>query len=149
MRKVELTAFDLAQRYVGIRERMGEDDHPLIRWWHSLTTYGEADDEVPWCSSFVNGVCWELRLPRSKSAAARSWLAVGRAVDLSQAAIGFDVVVLKRGMSPTAGHVGFYAGKAEMDDMNHVQILGGNQGNAVAVAPFPTSAVLGVRRLQD
>ena len=72
-----MSLFTRAERYLGITEIPGEDDHPLIRWWHSLTSLGEASDEVPWCSSFVNGVCWDERKPRSRSAAARSWLDVG------------------------------------------------------------------------
>ena len=75
-----LRLFDHAQRYIGIREVKGEKDHPLIRWWHSLCTIGEVADEVPWCSSFVNGMAWDLRMPRSRSAAARSWLGIGMAV---------------------------------------------------------------------
>jgi uncharacterized protein (TIGR02594 family) len=139
-----MTPFDLAQRYIGIKEIPGEADHPLIRWWHSLTYTGETDDEVPWCSSFVNGVTWELRLPRSKSARARSWLNVGMQVDgIDDAVIGRDVVILSRGNSPTAGHVGFYAGA----DANDVRLLGGNQGNKVSIAPYSRHRILGIRRL--
>ena len=69
--------FERAQRYLGIQEVAGLRDHPLIRWWHSLCTIGETSDQVPWCSSFVNGVCWDERRSRSKSAAARSWLDFG------------------------------------------------------------------------
>ena len=138
-----MTALDLAQRYVGVGELAGED-HPLIQWWHSLCSLGNNQpDETPWCSSFVNGVAWELRLPRSKSAAARSWLAVGTVIPLSAAAPGWDVVVLSRGSDPASGHVGFYAGQ----DGTNVHVCGGNQGNAVSVASFPVDRVLGVRRL--
>jgi len=139
-----LTAFDLATRFVGTRELAGAEDHPLIRWWHSLCSIGEQPDEVPWCSSFVNGVCWLLRLPRSKSAAARSWLDVGEAIDLQNARVGFDVVILKRGLSPTAGHVGFFAG---LEDFTTVLVLGGNQSDTVKVSAFPARDVLGVRRV--
>ena len=141
-----MTAFDLAQRMVGeIRELPGAQQHPFIQWSHMLCNLGpEQPDTVPWCSSFANAICWLLRLPRSKSAAARSWLGVGEAIDLRDARPGFDVVILKRGSSPTAGHVGFYAGRNLRGD---VEILGGNQGDAVSVAPFKEVDVLGVRRL--
>jgi uncharacterized protein (TIGR02594 family) len=151
MTPLAITAFDLAQRYVGIREFAGEKDHPLIRWWHSLCTIGEQPDEVPWCSSFANGMAWELRLPRSKSALARSWLEVGQRVALEQAEVGFDVVILKRGQgnqpgpenTTAPGHVGFYAGH----DDTFVELLGGNQGDSVSVARYPVSRILGIRRL--
>ena len=138
-----MTPFELAQRYLGIAEIPGERDHPLIRWWHSLTTIGETDDEVPWCSSFVNGICWELRRPRSKSARARSWLDVGLSVDQEDAVHG-DIVVLSRGTSPTTGHVGFFAG---WDGVGTVRILGGNQGNTVSVASYNRTRILGIRRI--
>ena len=138
------TLYQRAERFVGlVIERPGTDDHPLIRWWHSLCTIGEMPDSVPWCSSFLNGVAWDCRLPRSKSAAARSWLNVGHMIPLDDAEPAFDVVILKRGSNPRAGHVGLYSGRVG----HKVALLGGNQGDAVTVAEFPVSRVIGVRRL--
>ena len=140
-----MTAFQLAERFIGeIKERPGADkDHPFILWAHELVGLSDVDDEIPWCSSFVNTIAWILRLPRSKSARARSWLDVGHAIDLSQARPENDVIILRRGVSPTAGHVGFYAGFAG----GNIHVLGGNQSNSVTLAPFIVSDLLGVRRL--
>ena len=140
-----LTPFQLAQRYIGIKELSGDSDHPLIRWWHSLCGFDAASvhDEVPWCSSFVNGICWELRLPRSKSALARSWLNVGTPVDIDKARPGYDVVIFSRPPNPASGHVAFFAGI----EGGMVMSLGGNQDNQVKVAPYLVDRVLGVRRL--
>lgn len=149
-----MTPFELAQRYVGIQEIGGTVDHPLIVWWLSLCGMGVASpDETPWCSAFVNGVAWTLRLPRSKSAAARSWLLCGvpKAKDLSDAEVGWDVVILKRGSGAqpgpetiaAPGHVGFYAGV----EGDYVLVLGGNQSNSVSLAKFRRDDVLGVRSL--
>lgn len=152
MKVVELTAFDLAQRYAGIKEYEGGKDHPLIQWWLSLCGFGtDSPDETPWCSAFVNGIAWELRLPRSKSAAARSWLMVGSHIQISEAVPGFDVVILQRGDGPqpgpdviaAQGHVGFFAGQ----DEESISVLGGNQGNSVSTARFLKERVLGIRRL--
>jgi uncharacterized protein (TIGR02594 family) len=137
-----MTLFELASRHIGIKEKEGEADHPLIRWWHSLCTIGESPDSVPWCSSFVNGMCWTLRRDRSKSAAARSWLAHGEAVDPDDAQLG-DIVILSRGRNPRSGHVGFFAGW----DRGSVRLLGGNQGDAVNIAPFAKTRILGIRRV--
>lgn len=139
------TALALAKRFVGhVREIGGAVHHPFIQWAHSLCRLGpDQADEVPWCSSFVTAVAWLLDLPRSESAAARSWLSVGDEVPLSMAVAGFDVIVLKRGPSATAGHVGFFVGRQR----DLVLVLGGNQGNAVSIAAFPVADVLGVRRL--
>jgi uncharacterized protein (TIGR02594 family) len=146
-----MTAFELASRYVGIHE-LASGDHPLIQWWLSLCGMPtDVKDETPWCSAFANGIAWELRLPRSKSAAARSWLAVGEVIGLEQARPENDVVILKRGQGQqpgpevvrAQGHVGFFAGTHG----DYVMVLAGNQGDAVSVKPFSVGLVLGVRRL--
>lgn len=145
-----MTAYELAQRYVGITEIAGNASHPLVQWWLSLCEMGIAEpDSTPWCSAFANGIAWELRLPRSKSARARSWLLVGTPIALVDAKVGYDVVILNRGGIRSAevinspGHVGFYAGI----EADRVLVLGGNQGDAVSIARFPAADVLGVRRL--
>ncbi len=146
-----MTAYDLAQRYVGIREIAGNKDHPLVQWWLSLCGLPDSHDEVPWCSAFANGMAWELRLPRSKSAMARSWLQVGVPITPHLAAAENDVVILKRGEEPqpgpevinAPGHVGFFAGL----EGGEVLVLGGNQGDAVSIARFNVNKVLGIRRL--
>lgn len=143
----------LARRYIGVvLERPGDKDHPLIRWWLSLVGQGlEAHDEIPWCSAFVSAMAWQLELPRSTSAAARSWLSVGTMVGLEAVQPGFDVVVLKRGTGvqpgPTVlqapGHVALYHSR----DAARVMVLGGNQSNGVSLATFPIDRILGIRRL--
>lgn len=140
-----MTPFDLAQRFVGeVRELTGGEQHPFIQWCHLLCGLGsDQPDETPWCSSFVNAIAWQLRLPRSKSAAARSWLDIGEVIGPAFASVGYDVVILKRGTQSWQGHVGFYAGATS----THVSVLGGNQGNTVSIAPFPLADVLGIRRL--
>ena len=99
-----MTAYDLAQRFVGeVRELPGVQHHPAIQWAHLLCGLGpDQPDEVPWCSSWLNLIAWLLRLPRSRSAAARSWLHVGTVIELKDAYPGQDVVVLRRGTNPLA-----------------------------------------------
>lgn len=148
---MNITAFDLASRFIGTKEVAGTSSNPLVLAMLKLDGAWPADDEVAWCSAFLNFITWELRLPRSKSLAARSWLGVGEAVRLEDAKAAFDVVILKRGPEPQPGpevvnangHVGFFAGLQG----GLVNILAGNQGDAVSVAPFAATRVLGVRRL--
>lgn len=145
-----MTLYEFAQRFVGLAEIAGPRNNGFIVWAHSLCGL-DAADEVPWCSAFVNALAWMLRLPRSKSSAARSWLNVGTPVEINDARAGFDVVILKRGAGPqpgpeiinAVGHVGLFAGV----DQAFVLVLGGNQGDAVSIARFPIASVLGVRRL--
>jgi len=142
--KIETSLYQVALRLLGAKEIPGEKDHPFITWCISQTSHpGPYHDEIPWCSAFINGLCVLLGLPRSGSAAARSWLTVGQEVPIEDAMIGMDIVVLSRGDNPTAGHVGIFAGM----DGHNVKILGGNQGDRVSIASFPASSVLGVRRL--
>ena len=136
-----LTCYDIAQRFVGVRETPGVASTPLVLAMLRLDDHSIADDQTPWCSAFASWVAWLLRLPRSKSLAARSWLHVGRPIALEDAVAGDDIVVLERG---AGGHVGFYAGR---NTDGSVLILGGNQSDAVTIAAFPVDRVLGVRRL--
>ena len=146
-----VTAYEIANRFVGIKEVAGATFNPHVLAMLRLDAAWVQDDQTAWCSAFANYVCWLLGLPRSKSLAARSWLNVGQSVPLSDARVGFDVVVLTRGTGkqPGAeviaapGHVGFYAGL----HTTGVLILGGNQGDAVNVSPFQRARILGVRRL--
>jgi uncharacterized protein (TIGR02594 family) len=147
---LNITAYDLALRFVGMREVPGSGSNPAILSILRLDQEWPEVDEVPWCSAFVNYVAWLLRLPRSKSLRARSWLQVGVPTPLLAATVGFDVVILARGQQQAGpevinapGHVGFYAGA----ESGHVLLLGGNQGDAVSIAPFDTNRLLGVRRL--
>lgn len=139
-----MNPYDLALRFIGIKELVTLN-HPLIQWWLSLCGFSlNTPDEVPWCSAFVNGIAWELRLPRSKSAAARSWLNVGIPVFMHDAHVG-DVVVLKRNDNPAQGHVGFFAG----NEGSNVIVLGGNQHDSVCLSKFPQGDILGVRRIYN
>lgn len=155
MRYIQTNALEVAARYIPIvRELAGERDHPLIRFWHSLCAGGEQADEVPWCSSFANGVAFELGLERSRSKAARSWLEVGEPIyDMRNVEQGLDVVILQRGDGPqpgatvlnAPGHVGFFD---RWESPTRVVLVGGNQGDRVSRASFPASRILGVRRLR-
>jgi len=152
MKKIELTAIDMARRFTGIKEIPGDGNNSLIVAMLQLDAPWFDQDSTAWCSSFVNFVCWLLDLPRSKSPAARSWLLVGHEVKhRHESLIGFDVVILKRGTEPqpdeteinAPGHVGFFAGFVN----DKVQLLGGNQSNTVSVASYPIDKILGIRRL--
>lgn len=165
MKKLEVTAYDLAQRFVGTAEAPGMASNPLVLAMLRLDQAWPAGDDVAWCSAFLNFVAWLLRLPRSKSLSARSWLQVGTPVALEDAVAGFDVVILQRGTGaqPGAevlnapGHVGLFAGfepgelftgaASTVRLQGKVLLLGGNQGDQVSIASYPAGRVLGVRRL--
>lgn len=170
MKPIKITAYDIAQRFVGMKEVPGVIDNPQILAMLRLDASWPEHDEVPWCSAYVNYVAHLLRLPRSKSLRARSWLQVGTPVSPDLAEVGFDVVILKRGgghqpgpeVIKAQGHVGFFAGwqnvvggdPEETRPMsaaapgNQVSVLAGNQSDSVCVSSFPASRILGIRRLK-
>ena len=151
MRKIEITAFGLAERFIGVKEIFGVASNPMILSMLKLDEQWPTADEVPWCSAFVNYICWLLRLPRSKSLSARSWLRLGSSAFPGGGEVGFDVVILKcgKGDQPgpevvkAPGHVGFFGGI----EGNEILVLGGNQGDAVNVSRFDKDLVLGIRRI--
>lgn len=132
--------FEVARRFLGLREAPGVKSHPFILAALQLDAAWPQGDDVPWCSAFPNAINFLLGLPRSHSLAARSWLKVGTAVTIEEARAGFDIVVLERG---AGGHVGYYAGHSH----SAVMILGGNQGDAVSIAAFDRARILGIRRV--
>ncbi len=154
---MKITAFQLAQRFIGTKEISGEMDNPQIVAMLKLDASWPEGDEVPWCAAFVNYIAWLLRLPRSKSLRARSWLQVGEPIIINELKVGFDIVILKRGKGnqpgpeviKAPGHVGFYAGRSETIDYFIPHILGGNQSNSVTINEYSRDEILGCRRLYN
>jgi uncharacterized protein (TIGR02594 family) len=123
---------------IGIDEIPGPEDNPRIVGYHRSTTLAAADDETPWCSSFVNWCMEQAALQGTKSASARSWLRWGQELSMPRRGC---VVVLSRGNNPQEGHVGFY-----FDDAgDRILVLGGNQSNRVNVSSYPKARVLSYR----
>ena len=149
---IQVTPFQIAARFMGLRETPGVVSNPAVVAMLKLDSPWVDDDETAWCSAFVNYVAWLLECHRSKSLSARSWLNIGSPVtDFSKAWQGFHVVILSRGpgqqpgphVLKAPGHVGFFAGW----DASDVRLLGGNQGDAVSIAAFPKSRILGIREI--
>lgn len=113
----------LQELQADVREVPGPGDNPRVVEYHQSCTLKATDDDVPWCSAFVNWVMQRVGYNGTKSAAAISWAKWGR--ELENGRLGCIVV-----MSRTGGnHVGFYLD----EDQSGVYILGGNQGNRVSV----------------
>lgn len=145
------TALAVARTYLGIGEKAGRDHNAKIVGFLQQVMPWVSDDEVPWCGAFAFEVCLRLGLPTPEHPErARSWLTIGEPVELFEARPLNDVVIFKRGPSKAGpevlsapGHVAFFIARLP----GQVEVLGGNQGDAVSVARFHQADVLGVRRL--
>lgn len=119
---------------IGLKEIPGREHAPKIIQW--LTQLGAwwRDDETPWCGVAMAAWMREAGVPLPKHwYRAKAW-ADGWGVPLAEPAAGCVVVFDRAG----GGHVGLVVGVADNGDL---QVLGGNQGNAVSVRSFPASRV--------
>ena len=134
----------IAFNELGTEEIVGNQDNPeVLKYANDTGITGITNDEIPWCSTFVNWVAWKAGLQFTKKANARSWLNVGTKVTSPEPG---DVVVFWR-ESPQSwkGHVGIFLGVSA--DRKRVYCLGGNQGNRVSVSAYRLNTVLSYQRL--
>lgn len=129
--------FEIAKAELGTKEVQG-GENPRIIEYHAITTLAAKEDEIPWCSAFVNWCMDRAGYLGTKSAAARSWLKWG--TDIESPVPGC-VVILKRG-APPSGHVCFYV--RDVDD-GRIECLGGNQSDQVKYSTYRRADVLGYR----
>lgn len=150
--KVETSLYQTGMRLIGLKEIPGGSDNHLIQFALGLCKIPEPlHDETAWCSAILNFLCYILGFARSGSAAARSWLKVGIPIELKDAQIGNDIIIMKRGPEPqpgaevldAQGHVGIFAG---MDGPDKFKLLAGNQP-LFCIVSYPVSSILGVRSL--
>ncbi|MDA3808641.1 MAG: hypothetical protein PF440_12110 [Thiomicrorhabdus sp.] len=147
---MKITAYQIAERFIGIKEVPGQVANPQILAMLKLDSNWPDDDSVPWCSGFINYIAWLLNLHRTKSLRARSWLNE-KIIVWQEAVKGFDLIILKRGngIQPgpevinAPGHVGFF----DSWDGDFVKILAGNENDSVKISRHRKSKILGIRRL--
>lgn len=140
------TPYEVAKQLVGQQEGYKND---LLNRFLNGDTRGMTSAQFAWCSRFVKQAAVEAGVPpetlKGATDMARSWMNVGKPVDQPQQG---DVVVFSRGAPGSGqGHVGFYEGPGSTPGT--LKVLGGNQGDRVAVSDYPASRVLGYRRLED
>lgn len=134
----QAAALSLAASQLGFNER---DQQAAIQDY--LTTGGANLDPAvtAWCAAFVNATLQQTGIQGTGSNMARSFMDWGQPVTQPQEG---DLAVFSRGdPSGPYGHVGFFKG---YDDQGNIMVLGGNQGDAVSVAPYSPDRLLGFRR---
>ncbi len=136
----------IAESHLGKREIPGPKSNGWLRdmwmglrggkWFWDAVGYGD-DSRLPWCGAFVAMCVESAGFAYAKNyASAKDWLNWGEV--LNDPAEGCIVVFTREG----GGHVGFVVGR---DLRGRLLVLGGNQGDAVSVAPFEFSRVAGYR----
>ena len=135
---------DLAQsayHYYGLSE---SKDRKLIK---ELTGVDPVMTE--WCAAFVNMILLQNGYPTSASVSefplmARSFLDYG---EKTTTPVQGDIVVFRRGNNGWQGHVGFFVSVKEVNGVQMISVLGGNQDDKVNVSNYPSSRVLDFRKV--
>lgn len=138
--------YEAAADYIGLQEYPGARHNPTIVSFAAASGHSWVqDDETPWCASFVGAILAECGVQGTGRLNARSYLDWGREVSVREAQPG-DIVVFWRGSPDAAtGHVAFF----DHVEGTEIYVLGGNQGNAVNVSPYPMSRLLSIRRYRQ
>lgn len=156
-RWLELARREVGQKEIKLSGRAVVRDNPIIvAYWTRAnilkakdnTPWTPTNDEVPWCAAFVGAMLCDAGHPSSGKALARSYEQYGMAVMNADPAkpwghvpLGAIVVLNRPSAGPTKGHVAFAVGISK----HAVQLLGGNQNDAVSMDWFPKSRIVGVR----
>lgn len=127
----------IAESQRGQKEIRGGENPKIIEYHDSCTLHAK-EDEIPWCSAFVNWCMQKCGFKGTRSAAAKSWLQWGRELADTEYQPGAIVVFDWQNGS---GHVGFMYDW----DENGVTVLGGNQSDTVNETRFKWDNVVGVR----
>lgn len=138
------TPYELARSFLGQTEFPGHPSNPKIMEMFRAVGHEWVKDDstTAWCAAFV-GYCLEKKGIRStRLLTARSYLTFGVDVHPDDAREG-DIAVFSRGKEAWQGHVAFFVSASK----THVKVLGGNQSDAVSIASYPISRLLGIRRV--
>jgi len=136
-----MKAYELAKAEVGIVEWKDGNNPKVVAYFKDSGNAGVKDDETAWCAAFVGAMINRSGGKGTGALNARSYLDWGVPVARKDAKPG-DVVIFKRGNSSWQGHVAFFV----QDRGARIDVLGGNQSDAVNVKGYPASSLLGIRR---
>lgn len=128
-----------ATKELGVREVAGAANAARVLEYHTHTSLKATEDEVPWCSSFINAVMDWTGQAKTNSAGARSWLDYGKALPSFRYGC---ICVFTRGQRGSGqGHVTL----GVWEDNNSIACLGGNQADMVCVSVYSKDQLLDYR----
>lgn len=135
--------YDIASKEYGVKEIVGKQHNSeVLKYFSEIGHAWVKNDEMAWCSAFVNWCAKEAKLEFSGALNARSWLDIGEEVKTPE--LGDIVVLWRERRYGWKGHVGIYVNTIG----NYIYLLGGNQNNQVKTQAYPKSRVLSYRRLK-
>jgi uncharacterized protein (TIGR02594 family) len=128
---------DIAEGELGTVEKRG-GENPRIIEYHDTCTLHAKEDEIAWCSSFVNWCMKKAGVKGTNSAAAKDWLDWG--TPLSAPQVGCVCVIKQKGKKKsdqsTGTTSGYHVGLWMKTENGRVFLLGGNQGDQVKISSF-------------
>ena len=126
-----------ARKHIGLKEVPGAGNNPTIIGWLTRLKAWWKEDLTPWCGTFVAHCLFSAEIAPPKAwYRAKAYLEWG--IWIPAPIVGCVVVFDRKG----GGHVGFVVGK---DSRGRLMVLGGNQSDAVSIAPFELGRVAGYR----
>lgn len=123
-------------KYLGTKEFAGSKDNPVIINW-AKEEGGDIEkqydhDSIPWCALFANHILTKVGLKGTKTLWALDFAGKWPCVRLAGPAVGAFAPMKRNG----GGHIMIIVGK---DQLGNIMGLGGNQSDAVTIAPFAVS----------
>lgn len=131
-----------AETQIAVAEFPGAPDNPkIIAYFAACGLRGAPflDDETPWCAAFVGAALAACKIEGTGSAASRSYSRWANGKTLAVPTLGAITVMHRKPPKPGLGHVGFLVGI----NANYVDILGGNQSDAVNIKRFERERIIG------
>lgn len=129
-----------ARSEIGTREVVGAKHNArVVGYWDiGKVALDVNDDETPWCAAFACAAIETAGYRSPRTGRARGFEPGIRCL-VADNVLG-AIVVLSSDRGPASGHVGFL----EAVSPGRVHLLGGNQGNQVGIASFPSDRVVHV-----
>ncbi len=124
----------------GTKEQPGSGDNPVILRW--AKDHGGAigkdytHDSIPWCALFTNAVLQQVGLKGTGTLWALDFAKWGQG--LAGPAVGAFAAMKREG----GGHIAIVVGR---DQNGNLMCCGGNQSDAVTIAPFDPKRVVAWR----
>ena len=135
----------IASSQIGEKEIPGsEHNDQIISYAKETGISGVSNDEIPWCSTFVNWCAMKANLPYSKKPNARSWINIGTTT--TDPKPGDIVVFWRDSIQSWKGHVAIFLGFN--NDKTKIFCLGGNQHNEVNISEYDSNRVLSFRNVK-